>query len=417
MTSPIDPQSVIDATGGLPPETFVLQDSTTTAGMFENSEVPMDLGLDTTCQFDPEFFGTLPCLNGFNCQFPDDDWDAFLNDTAGLHFDDPMQYHEDPSNHPAKEEPTNARQRFSPQVKAVLEQSFVVQPYPGNIAIKSLAEETGLSTKQVKTWFMNKRSRTEPPSLPLSVSNVQNIPEADRAYVTMLLAPSVMAVPTRGCSRNSRRSRLTRDSLERLEKENEDPSQASETRAYSLFALRRYFEDALDFEEIVLKYTAGSMGTAPIQREAGDVAVVTSENCLLKRPRTPAGSLPKDQAEGASTRSDDTSVVSSTSSVRSTKRRKTELFYCTEFPPCQLSFRRAEHLARHIGKHIGKIPFECHCSRRFSRLDNLRQHAETVHVNEEIPADSLAAPRPRFQRPIRTARVKVKIIPVIDLKS
>lgn len=57
-------------------------------------------------------------------------------------------------------------------------------------------------------------------------------------------------------------------------------------------------------------------------------------------------------------------------------------------------------------KHTGERPFQCHCSRRFSRLDNLRQHAQTVHVNEEIPGDSLAATSTRFQRQIRTDRVK-----------
>lgn len=57
-------------------------------------------------------------------------------------------------------------------------------------------------------------------------------------------------------------------------------------------------------------------------------------------------------------------------------------------------------------KHTGERPFQCHCSRRFSRLDNLRQHAQTVHVNEDIPIDSLAATGARFQRHIRTERVR-----------
>lgn len=57
-------------------------------------------------------------------------------------------------------------------------------------------------------------------------------------------------------------------------------------------------------------------------------------------------------------------------------------------------------------KHTGERPFQCHCSRRFSRLDNLRQHAQTVHVNEDIPIDSLAATGSRFQRQIRTERVR-----------
>jgi hypothetical protein len=59
-----------------------------------------------------------------------------------------------------------------------------------------------------------------------------------------------------------------------------------------------------------------------------------------------------------------------------------------------------------IRKHTGERPFQCHCNRRFSRLDNLRQHAQTVHVNEEIPGDSLAATGTRFQRQIRTDRVR-----------
>jgi C2H2 transcription facotor len=91
---------------------------------------------------------------------------------------------------------------------------------------------------------------------------------------------------------------------------------------------------------------------------------------------------------------------------RSTKKKKGQKFFCTDFPPCNLSFTRSEHLARHIRKHTGERPFQCHCNRRFSRLDNLRQHAQTVHVNEDIPAESLAATGTRYQRQIRTEKFR-----------
>lgn len=34
--------------------------------------------------------------------------------------------------------------------------------------------------------------------------------------------------------------------------------------------------------------------------------------------------------------------------TRSSKKKKSQRFYCTDYPPCNLSFTRSEHLARHI---------------------------------------------------------------------
>ncbi|KAG9232850.1 hypothetical protein BJ875DRAFT_336877, partial [Amylocarpus encephaloides] len=110
-------------------------------------------------------------------------------------------------------------------------------------------------------------------------------------------------------------------------------------------------------------------------------------------------------SEGEEHGSENESVVNADETKTSTKK-KSQKFYCTAFPPCFLNFTRSEHLARHIRKHTGERPFQCHCSRRFSRLDNLRQHAQTVHMNEEIPQDSLAATGTRFQRQVRTDKAR-----------
>ena len=110
-----------------------------------------------------------------------------------------------------------------------------------------------------------------------------------------------------------------------------------------------------------------------------------------------------DDEEGQPASDDDADSGEADSASR---KKKGQRFFCTGYPPCNLSFTRSEHLARHIRKHTGERPFQCHCNRRFSRLDNLRQHAQTVHVNEEIPTDSLAATGTRFQRQIRTDRVR-----------
>lgn len=50
-----------------------------------------------------------------------------------------------------------------------------------------------------------------------------------------------------------------------------------------------------------------------------------------------------DEGEGVS---DDESVDAETG--RPSKKKKGQKFYCTDFPPCNLSFTRSEHLARHI---------------------------------------------------------------------
>ncbi|ODN88775.1 RNA polymerase II transcription factor [Cryptococcus wingfieldii CBS 7118] len=59
-----------------------------------------------------------------------------------------------------------------------------------------------------------------------------------------------------------------------------------------------------------------------------------------------------------------------------------KLFRCRGYGECDKVFTRSEHLARHVRKHTGERPFPCHCGKAFSRLDNLRQHAATVHSEQ-----------------------------------
>ncbi len=40
------------------------------------------------------------------------------------------------------------------------------------------------------------------------------------------------------------------------------------------------------------------------------------------------------------------------------------------------------HILTVRSKHTGERPFSCHCGKQFSRLDNLRQHAQTVHADK-----------------------------------
>lgn len=42
---------------------------------------------------------------------------------------------------------------------------------------------------------------------------------------------------------------------------------------------------------------------------------------------------------------------------RPTKKKKGQRFFCTDYPPCNLSFTRSEHLARHIRYANGPLYF------------------------------------------------------------
>ncbi|KAG9246016.1 hypothetical protein BJ878DRAFT_540716 [Calycina marina] len=157
-----------------------------------------------------------------------------------------------------------------------------------------------------------------------------------------------------------------------------------------------------------------ALGQKPLPAEPFPSAVTFAENPekdALQRGNSHHSARSRDSGDvdmdmDGSEGEDDSDEESVAADGTRTKKKKSQRFWCTDYPPCNLNFTRSEHLARHIRKHTGERPFQCHCQRRFSRLDNLRQHAQTVHVNEDIPNDSLAASGTRFQRTIRTDRAR-----------
>ncbi|KAF8191851.1 hypothetical protein K438DRAFT_1481055, partial [Mycena galopus ATCC 62051] len=84
----------------------------------------------------------------------------------------------------------------------------------------------------------------------------------------------------------------------------------------------------------------------------------------------------------SSTASNATSALAGGGVAKRYRPAPAKTFQCRGYGECRMVFSRSEHLARHIRKHTGERPFTCHCSKQFSRLDNLRQHAQTVHADK-----------------------------------
>ncbi|EPS45774.1 hypothetical protein H072_121 [Dactylellina haptotyla CBS 200.50] len=141
------------------------------------------------------------------------------------------------------------------------------------------------------------------------------------------------------------------------------------------------------------------------------ISTATAALKLADNDDSPAGGSDNSTPGGSAANSATTPAPPATGSSSATtgatkgKKKKQQKFFCEGFEGCNLSFTRSEHLLRHVRKHTGERPFHCHCGRAFSRMDNLRQHSTTVHADEYIPPDSLAATGARYPRN-KTERAK-----------
>jgi C2H2 transcription facotor len=90
-----------------------------------------------------------------------------------------------------------------------------------------------------------------------------------------------------------------------------------------------------------------TFGSDPIKSE--DRVTTGNKRESLHRPSKSVDSIDTamlDDDEGGADGSDNESTTDDGN--RPSKKKKGQRFFCTDFPPCQLSFTRSEHLARHI---------------------------------------------------------------------
>lgn len=74
--------------------------------------------------------------------------------------------------------------------------------------------------------------------------------------------------------------------------------------------------------------------------------VPTRENSQHSKRSRDSEDIDMDESEGEDGSDGEESV--NADGTRSNKKKKSQRFYCTDYPPCNLSFTRSEHLARHI---------------------------------------------------------------------
>jgi hypothetical protein len=127
------------------------------------------------------------------------------------------------------------------------------------------------------------------------------------------------------------------------------------------FADQRHPEEARVDEANVKTPTRNSFGGLAGQRPlpsspftpSREISKTPSRNGELSRENSHRSTHSVDSQDVEMAEDDDGNEGSDNDSVdgdssRPSKKKKGQRFFCTDFPPCQLSFTRSEHLARHI---------------------------------------------------------------------
>ncbi|KAL9932705.1 hypothetical protein V8E36_008404 [Tilletia maclaganii] len=136
--------------------------------------------------------------------------------------------------------------------------------------------------------------------------------------------------------------------------------------------------------------TAGSSSRSRVNTGAGGEGAAIGSSSGAKHAKAGSsgggGSAPKGRgaAAGAAAAAEADAAANGDAALTTVT-----IFQCRGFPGCNMTFSRSEHLARHVRKHTGERPFPCHCGKAFSRLDNLRQHAQTVHSDTPEKNESM----------------------------
>ncbi|KAG0701042.1 hypothetical protein DFH29DRAFT_928735 [Suillus ampliporus] len=132
----------------------------------------------------------------------------------------------------------------------------------------------------------------------------------------------------------------------------------------------------VDSSQVDLKHSPTSLSISPRSSEIHDLNQSSSYDD--QGDLSPTGSSSGDMALVAS---NNPTLLPASAGISGVNKRyrpaPAKTFQCRGYGECRMVFSRSEHLARHIRKHTGERPFTCHCSKQFSRLDNLRQHAQT----------------------------------------